>query len=134
MAESKLHDKLIVFDGLIVSKWSGSVFEDMHRGGVTAANCTCVVWEGFRDTMANIAQWKRWFREYDDILLQVYTCEDIHHAKREGKVGIVLGWQNVSGIEDQIGYLELFKELGVGIIQLAYNTQNLLTCRLQDQR
>ena len=47
-------------------------------------------------------------------------------AKEEGKTGIILGWQNVTGIEDQIGYLGLFKELGIGIIQLAYNTQNLV--------
>ena len=37
----------------------------------------------------------------------------------------MLGWQNTSAIEDQIGYLCIFKELGVGIMQLSYNTQNL---------
>ena len=46
-----LHDRLIVFDGLIVSSWSRSVFDDMGRGGLTAANCTCSVWEGFQATM-----------------------------------------------------------------------------------
>jgi membrane dipeptidase len=47
-------------------------------------------------------------------------------AKSEGKTGIILGWQNVTGIEDQLGYLQLFKELGIGIIQMAYNTQNMV--------
>jgi membrane dipeptidase len=32
----------------------------------------------------------------------------------------------VSGIEDRIAYLALFKALGVGVIQMAYNTQNLV--------
>ena len=27
---------------------------------------------------------------------------------------------------DQLGHIRLFKELGVGIVQLAYNTQNLI--------
>ena len=45
-------------------------------------------------------------------------------AKQEGKTGIVLGFQNISAFEDQLGYVQLFKELGVGIAQLAYNTQN----------
>ena len=76
--------------------------------------------------MSNVARWKRWFSEHADLITQVYTTADIARAKREGKTGIILGWQNLSGIEDQIGYLELFKELGVGIMQIAYNTQNLV--------
>ena len=91
MSDSTLHDNSVLIDGLIISNWSRSVFEDMQSGGVTAANCTCCVWEGFNDTMANIAQWKQWFEEYDDILLQVHTSEDIRRAKSEGKVGIIPG-------------------------------------------
>ena len=126
MSPSNLHRDAIVIDGLVVSRWSRAVFEDMHRGGLTAANCTCCVWEGFRGTMDNIAQWKGWFDEYDDILLQVHTSDDIHRAKAEGKVGIILGWQNTSGIEDQLAHLKSFKDLGVGVMQLTYNTQNFV--------
>ena len=36
----------IVFDGLVVAKWSRSIFETMHAGGrLTAANCTISIWE-----------------------------------------------------------------------------------------
>jgi membrane dipeptidase len=126
MAASNLHDDLIVFDGLNVSDWTPAVFEDMRRGGVTAVNCTCSVWEDFRDTMRNIARWKTWFGEHSDLLTQVYSTADITRAKKEGKTGIVLGFQNISAFEDQIGYVSLFKELGVGIAQLAYNTQNFV--------
>jgi membrane dipeptidase len=122
---SQLHRDAVVFDGLIIAKWGQQVFEDMHRGGLTAANCTCSVWENFRDSMDRIAQFKRWLHEYEDLLTQVYTTEDIRRAKVKGKVGICLGWQNTSGIEDRLEYLELFRELGVGIMQLTYNTQNL---------
>jgi membrane dipeptidase len=120
-----LHEALTVFDGLIVSRWSPAIFEDMGRGGLTAANCTCSVWEGFRATMDNIARWKGWFGEHPDRLLQVYGVGDIGRAKREGKTGIILGFQNTSAFEDQLGYIRLFKELGVGIVQMTYNTQNL---------
>jgi membrane dipeptidase len=121
-----LHRDLIVFDGLIVADFGRPVFEDMRRGGLTAANCTCCIWDGFRDTMNNVARWKRWLREHSDLIMQVHTTADIASAKYAGKTGIVLGWQNLTGIEDQIGYLELFKQLGVGIMQIAYNTQNLV--------
>jgi len=126
MQAAELHRDLTVFDGLIVAKFGREVFEDMRRGGLTAANCTCSIWEGFRDTMANVARWKGWFREHADLILQVHTTADIARAKREGRTGIALGWQNLTGIEDRIGYLELFKALGVGIMQIAYNTQNLV--------
>ena len=121
-----LHDEAIVIDGLIVSRWSEAVFRDMRAGGITAANCTCCVWEGFHDTMRNIARWKRWLRTHADMLLQVYTTADIMRAKHEGKTGIILGFQNVSAFEDDLGNIALFKELGVGIAQIAYNTQNLV--------
>jgi membrane dipeptidase len=121
-----LHDEIIVFDGLVISNWSRAVFEDMAKGGLTGANCTCSVWEGFEGTMENVARWKGWFRDHDDLLLQAYSTADIRRAKGEGKVAIVLGWQNITAIEDRIEYLALFKELGVGIMQLAYNTQNLV--------
>lgn len=126
MNSADLHRSLTVFDGLIVSSFGRAVFEDMRRGGLTAANCTCSIWEGFRGTMDNLARWQRWFREHADLILQVHTTADIARAKREGRTGIALGWQNLSGIEDQIGYLGLFKSLGVGIMQIAYNTQNLV--------
>jgi membrane dipeptidase len=52
---SDLHKTSIVIDGLAVAKWNRSTFEDMRDGGLTAVNCTCSIWENFRDTMLNIA-------------------------------------------------------------------------------
>nr|WP_291692955.1 dipeptidase [Bradyrhizobium sp.] len=121
-----LHAKSIVIDGLIISDFDRAVFEDMRKGGLTAANCTCCVWEGFTETMRNVMRWKQWIRDNADLITQVYTTADIRRAKAESKTGIILGWQNLSGIQDQLGYLGLFKELGVGIMQIAYNTQNLV--------
>lgn len=120
-----LHENATIVDGLIISNFSRSVFEEMKAGGLTAANCTCSVWENFRDSVDRIVQWKRWFQENADLILQVRTTADIQRAKREGKVGIILGWQNTSGIEDKLGYLSVFKDLGVHVMQLTYNTQNL---------
>jgi hypothetical protein len=131
---TRLHDSLAVIDGLVISKWSRAVFADMRRGGLTAANCTCSIWEGFVDTMRNIAQWKRWFADNADLIAPVRTAADIRRAKAEGKTGIILGFQNTSALEDQIGYMSLFKELGVGVMQLTYNTQNLAGAGCYERR
>jgi len=126
MPSSDLHNDAIIIDGLEICNWSRAVFEDMRRGGLTAVNCTCSVWEGISGSLDNIARWKKWFRENDDLILQVHTAADIRRAKKEDKTGIYLGWQNSWGIEDRLDYLQIFKELGVGVIQLTYNTHNLV--------
>ncbi len=122
---STLHEDLIVIDGLIVSNWSEDVFRDMRKGGLTAANCTCCVWEGFAETMNNIARWNGWFREHDDLIVKARTAADIRKAKEDGRTAIILGFQNTSAFEDRLGAVQLFKDVGVGIAQLTYNTQNL---------
>ena len=127
MTSADLHQDMIVVDGLIISKFSRAVFEDMRKGGLTAANCTCSVWENFEATMRNIARWNRFFVDHKELITPVRQIGDIRRAKAEGKTGIILGFQNVSAFEDQIGYIKLFKDCGVGIAQMAYNTQNLCT-------
>jgi len=126
MSEPTIHDDAIIFDGLIVSNWSEAVFRDMRRGGLTGANCTCSVWEGFRDTMVNIGQWNNWFDVHDDLIFKARTVADIRRAKGEGRTAIVLGFQNTSAFEDQVAFVRIFKDAGVGIAQMTYNTQNLV--------
>ncbi len=123
---SKLHDESVVIDGLIIAKWDKDIFEDMRRGGLTAANCTVSVWEGFNDTVANIADMKKLIRENDELVSLVRSTEDILAAKRKGKTGIILGFQNAHAFEDNLGYIEAFADMGVRVVQLCYNTQNLV--------
>lgn len=123
---SSLHEKSIVIDGLVIAKWDRELFEDMRKGGLTAANCTVSVWEGFQATVNNIVAMNKLIEENQDLVCQVRRTSDILKAKDEGKTGIIFGFQNAHAFEDQIGYVEVFKQLGVGIVQMAYNTQNLV--------
>jgi membrane dipeptidase len=122
----ELHSNSIIFDGLVIAKWNRALFEDMHRGGLTAANCTVSVWEGFQETVNNIVEFNKFFQNDSDLIIPVTKTSDIARAKELGKTGIILGFQNANAFEDQIGYVEIFKKLGVGVVQMAYNTQNLV--------
>ena len=126
METATLHKEAIVFDGLVISNWSRAVFEDMRVGGLTAANCTCSVWEGLRGTLDALGRWNRLFRDNADLILKAETSADVRRAKAEEKTAIVLGWQNTSAIEDNIDFLEVFHALGIRIVQLTYNTQNFV--------
>jgi membrane dipeptidase len=102
------------------------VFEDMRIAGLSAANCTVSVWEGFKDTVANVAEMKRHIRDNDDLLRLVRSTTDIESAKRAGRTGIILGFQNAQAFEDNLGTIEAFADMGVRVVQLCYNTQNLI--------
>ena len=52
--------------------------------------------------------------------------DDILRVKREGLVGVILGFQNASPIENDLSRLSVFKQLGVGVIQVTYHERNLL--------
>jgi membrane dipeptidase len=84
------------------------------------------VWDDFQETVDNIAEMKRLIRANSDLLTLVRSTADIETAKRDGKTGIILGFQNAHAFEDNLGYIEAFKDMGVGVVQLCYNTQNLI--------
>jgi membrane dipeptidase len=121
-----LHEDSIIIDGLNISKFDQGVFADMRKGGITASNCTVSVWESFPKTVDNIALMKEQIRENSEILTLVRTTDDIFRAKQEGKTGIILGFQNAHAFEDNLGYIEAFADMGVRVVQLCYNTQNLV--------
>ena len=123
----QLYEEALVIDGLNVSNWdSRAVFQSLHAGRVTAFNATVATWENFLQTLDNIRAWMPRFAQYGDMLLQVKTVDDILQAKREGKVGVILGFQNASPIENELDRLALFHALGVLVIQVTYHERNLL--------
>jgi len=123
----ELYRQSIVIDGLNVSNWeSAAVYDSLQRGGVTASNATIAVWEGFQETLDHVAAWQHRFRSFSDKIIQIKCIDDIHRAKKDGKAGIILGWQNASPIENDLSRLSLFHSLGVQVVQLTYNERNLL--------
>jgi membrane dipeptidase len=79
---------LVIVDGLIISNFSRSVFQDMRKGGLTAANCTCCVWENFAGTMRNIARWNKFFQDNADLITPVRTTADVAAAKRQARLAL----------------------------------------------
>ena len=126
-AAKRIYKDAFVIDGLNVSRWeSPSVYESLDAGGVTAINATIAIWEGFRETLDNIARWPRRFAKHADTLVQATSVADIVQAKKNGRTAVIFGWQNASPIENDLDRLALFRALGVLIVQVTYNERNLL--------
>ena len=54
------------------------------------------------------------------------SAEDVVAAKASGRTAIIFGFQNCSPIEEDLGLVQIFHELGVRFMQLTYNNQSLL--------
>lgn len=119
-----LYRSVIHFDGLNIANFSRGIFQAWRDGGITGVSCTCGLWEGLRGSLANVVQWKEWFEEHSDLIVQAHSVADIRAAKASNRTAVLLSWQNTAGIEDQLSYLRVFRDLGVRQMQLTYNTQN----------
>lgn len=115
-----------LIDGLQYANWSERIFRQMREGGVDAVHVTLVYHENFRETVANIERWNRWFERWPDLIFQGFTADDIATARATGRTAIFFGAQNPSCIEDDIGLVEVLHRLGLRFMQLTYNNQSLL--------
>lgn len=116
----------LLVDGCEINRWNVGILDELVEGGVTAVQTTCAVWEDTRSTLNRLMEWRHRFSALPDKILQARTTADIEEARRTGRVAIILGFQNAAPLEDDPRLVGLFHELGVRVMQLTYNAQNLL--------
>ena len=125
-----LHEKSIFIDALEVFfpfPKDTSYLDKLISAGITAINATVIqTYDTPLQSISRLKQWLDLFEKHSDKLIQVTTTQDIERAKREGKLGIIMGSQNAAMIGDDINLLAIYKKLGLKIIQLSYYEQNLL--------
>lgn len=114
-----------VIDGIEINNWNRKLFEQLHAGGVSAVHATVAVWEDARSTLDRLITWDRHFREHADLIRPATCSDDVRAAHREGRTAILLGFQNTAPLESEPGLVEVFHRLGIRIVQLTYNIQNL---------
>ena len=113
-------------DGLQYANWSEKIFRQMREGGLHAVHVTICYHENFRETVANIETWNRYFESHSALIMPGRSAADVHEAQRTNRTAIFFGFQNCSPIEDDIGLVEICHALGARFMQLSYNNQSLL--------
>ena len=113
-------------DNLQYANWSEKIFREMRAGGLDAVHVTITYHETFRETVTRIEEWNRRFERHPDLIFKGRSAEDVRRAKAEGRTAIFFGAQNPSPIEDDIGLVEVMRDLGLMFMQLTYNNQSLL--------
>ncbi len=114
-----------VIDGIEINNWDRTMLEQLHEGGVSGVHATVAVWEDARRTLDRLITWQHLFAGNADLVRPALTSQDIRDAHAQGRTGVLLGFQNTAPFEDDPGLVEVFHRLGVRIVQLTYNVQNL---------
>jgi len=117
---AKLHADSIVIDA--VCPLSDGHLDWYREGGVTAL-APSVTTSDTHATLKELAGWHCLLRERDDMLL-VRRAHDIELAKQSKRLGLYLHFQGADPIDDNLDRVDLYKSLGVGMIQLTYNVKN----------
>jgi membrane dipeptidase len=120
-----LYDHAIVVDSLSIENWDDAGFAAWKRSGYTAIQ-TSLSNRNFTVAMRDLEEWKKRFSQHSDKLIHATMAADVERAKREGKLAVVLGFQNATMIGDDLGNLDKLYAAGTRCIQLTYNARNLL--------
>ena len=123
----------IVIDGLVFH--SDGNPEPLRTGGVTAANVTVAPYlEGFQSAFDSMSRWRAIAGRAESGWKLVLRAEDIRDAQKEGKTGLIMGWQNLWPIERNLDRIAGFHAVGLRVAQLTYNDANFVADGCGEQR
>jgi membrane dipeptidase len=121
-----VQNDIYVIDALQLCKWDRDYLLELQKGNVKVVHACCSLWENARETLTKLNEWYRFIQDNSDLVYQIQTSEDLENIHHTSKVGIILGAQNSSMIESELGLVEVFNRLGLKVIQLTYNNQNFV--------
>ena len=128
-----LHEKSIIIDGAQASNFTDEYFKKVRSAGVTATIITVAWNHNLHQTVKLIWSWRAKINKNRDVALFPESMDSIFRAKKEKKVAYLFGFQNTLPLEGDIDLLEIYKSLGVRIIQLTYNEKNMVGCGCGEQ-
>ena len=129
-AIASLYQNSIVIDSLCApltdpdAPVTPDVLQAVRQSGITAVNFT-ISDPTFEGTVGNIALVEALVEQHPEAFLIVRQHSDIARAKREDKIGIMPGFQYTAFLEEKPDRIEMFRQLGVRIMQLTYNNRSI---------
>ena len=125
MTAAELQNRALVIDGL--SYHSDGYTGDLRAGGINALNVTLNHFEAdFTESCEKIAGWLAYMAVPDAEWAPIRQASDLAAAKDAGKIGLIMGWQNMRPVADDLDRIHLFHQLGVRVMQPTYNYRNFM--------
>jgi membrane dipeptidase len=94
----------------------------IRESGVTVVKSTLGGAIGnFEMAVEDIAYAQQLMEKRSDLFLNVRTVADFDRARKEQKLGVIYSFESPNMLEDKIDRIEMFRGLGVRVMQLTYN-------------
>ena len=108
-----------------------AMIDNAAASGITAVNVTAsgggaMPEEAHQDTLRHLDYWAREVEAHPEVLRFARTVQEIRAAKAEGRLALILGFQDTLMLGTDLSRLDEFHGRGVKIIQLTYNQPNLV--------
>jgi membrane dipeptidase len=78
----------------------------------------------FSETVQDIAYVQQMIEVHSAYFMQVRIPADMDRAKRDRRMGIIFSFESVDMLEGKLERIELFRNLGVRVMQLSYNRKS----------
>jgi membrane dipeptidase len=101
------------------------IFAAYKAAGLTAIH-TSLSNRNLAVAQRDLAEWQARFDRWPDRLVKIVTAAQIGEAKKSGRVGVLLGFQNATMVENDVRNVDTLYHAGTRCIQLTYNSRNLL--------
>jgi len=99
--------------------------ERFRKSGVTVVSINVGFGEqGIEPHVRMLAHFRRWLLAHPDDYVLVRTVDDIALAKETGRLGVVFDIEGANAIDDQPSMVQLYYDLGVRWMLIAYNLNN----------
>ncbi|MFC2951521.1 dipeptidase [Marinicaulis aureus] len=123
---NSLYDKSIVIDALsFAQEWDDVEYEAVRKSGYTGI-ITSLNRRDLQTAIDELLTWKRRVEEFPDRYLIALEARDFERAKREGKLAVMMNFQNATMLEGDADNVDALHTLGMRCFQLTYNNRNLI--------
>jgi membrane dipeptidase len=80
--------------------------------------------QGVEEHLRVLAHFRHWLKARPGEYLLVRTADDVLRAKESGRLGVFFDIEGANAIDDQLSLIELYYDLGVRWMLVAYNLNN----------
>jgi|GEM_PF-951007 len=91
----KQQTRFVLIDGLQYCKFSEGDFTQMREAGVDAVHVTICYHENFRETVANLEQWNRWFEQFPHLIIKGTTGNGVRRAYEHARTADMIGIDHI---------------------------------------
>lgn len=88
---------------------------------------------GIEAHLRTLASLRHWLQARPDEYVVIETLDDVERARTSGRLAVGFDIEGANAIGDQLSLIQLYSDLGVRWMLMAYNTNNLVGGGCQDE-